>query len=147
MPAKARKSKHTQANAHTQTHTNTHTHTNTQPHTNTHKHTNTQTHKHTNTHTQHTKQTQPTQPTSDPNLPRPGARRRRRRSGRGSKGRPTRLHVETPVAERKQTSRLKYTRSCSYNQLTGCRLHRRPSHSELFEVPGWAQKTIKKDCK
>ena len=36
------------------------------------------------------------------NRPRPGARRRRRRSGRGSRDEPARLHVEAPVAERKQ---------------------------------------------
>ena len=41
------------------------------------------------------------------NHPRPGARRRRRRSGRGSEGRPTRLHVEVPI----EGLRYKYTRA------------------------------------
>ena len=45
------------------------------------------------------------------NRPRPGARRRRRRSGHGSKGRPTRLHVETPVAEREQRIEVQVTRA------------------------------------
>ena len=73
--------------------------------------------------------------------PRPGARRRRRRSGRGSKGRPTRLHVETPVAERKQRIEVQVTRALFlYSNNWVLALTPTPRN----EAPGAPQKTSKK---
>ena len=66
----------------------------------------------------------------------------------GSRDEPTRLHVEDPVAERKQAFEVQVTRSLFLkSNIRGAASPADPAILHDFWVPGWAQKTLKKDCK